>query len=176
MNTTFLITCALLLTAAAAFLTIPPLRAGLRRGGEYFVNAITSVNIFQDARTTYIADNAFTARYLIAKRGTDAAHIDICTAADIPLGVVPDMNPVAGDLTYPLPCQLLCGAGNETLRMVASAAIAIDALVVPDAGGKVKTWPGTTGTYYIIGRALSVAAANNDIIHVAPLFYKDRTP
>jgi len=171
---------ALLLLSVATLFTVPKFRDRLRAGGEYFVNAITAVNIFADGRMTFLADASFTARYLICKAGSDVNHINICTASDVPLGVVPDMTPTAdqaaSDLSYPLPVNLLCGAMNETQRMVASGAISVGDFVSPDAAGKVKTEPATTGTYYVIGRALTAASSNNDLINVAPLFYKDRVP
>ena len=91
--------------------------------GEFFANVvtITSVNTFQEGRKTYLADNPFTSRYLLAKVGTDASHIDICGAADVPLGVVPDMTPttdVGGNLTYPLPVNLF-PVTNTTERLIA---------------------------------------------------------
>jgi hypothetical protein len=179
MNTTFLISATLLLSATLLFIIPKKISEWrfIKRGGEWLANAITSVNIFQDGRATYLADNAFTVRYLLAKIGSDVNHIDICAVGDIPLGFVPDMNPSAdGDLTYPLPVSILCLAGNETQRGVANAAITLGDFLVPAGAGKVKTCPFTTGTWYVVGRALTAAAANNDLVHIAPMFFKVVTP
>lgn len=168
----FIITFALLLLAAAPFI-IPKVRDCVRRGGEYFANAALIVNITAKGRATRLADASFSLRYLLCKPGSDASHIAICTAADIPLGVVPDMTPTTdqanSDLSYPLPVNFL-GLNEDSERMIASGAIALGALVVPDAAGKVKTLPVVTGTYYIVGRAATAAAADLDQIEVIPCF------
>jgi hypothetical protein len=53
--------------------------------------------------------------------------------------------------------------------MVASAAITLGDFVVSAAGGKIRTLPGTTGTYYIVGRALQAAGADLDVIEIDPM-------
>ncbi len=113
---------------------------------------------------TYLATAAISTRYLLAKLGADAQHADIAVAADIPIGFFTDEAAAAED---PVNVNLL-GTCASTQLGVASAAIALGAFVVADAGGKVRTLPGTTGTYYIVGRALTAAAANNDIIAIDP--------
>src|SRR5713101_4532686 len=164
MNPTFILPITLLLIAAAFWFFKKPRRVI----GEYFANAIVAVNITPKGRCTRIADAAFTSRYLLCKPGSDAAHIAIAGAADIPLGVVPDMTPVSGDLTMPLPVNLL-GLNEDTERMVASAAIAVGAFVVPAANGQIATAPGA-GAGYALGRAMTAAAAAGDLIEVAATF------
>jgi hypothetical protein len=164
---------ALLLMGAAAFYRYRT------AAGEFFANVvtITSVNTFQEGRKTYLADNAFTSRYLLAKIGSDASHIDVCTAADVPLGVVPDMTPTtdAGNLTYPLPVNLF-PVTNTTERMIAAGPIALGAFVSPAAVGQVQTTPATTGAYFVVGRALTAALAASDMIEVSPMFFLNRVP
>src|SRR4051812_46976208 len=148
------LTTALLLMVAAVLVLlflIPNFRERVRRGGEYFANALI-VNVTAKGRATRLADAAFTERYMLCKAGSDASHIAIAGVAVIPLAVVPDMTPTTdvSDLTYPLPVNFL-GLNEDTERMIASAAIAIDAFVVAAASGRIRTLPGTTGTYYIIG-------------------------
>jgi len=148
--------------------------------GEFFANVvtITSVNTFQEGRKTYLADNPFTSRYLLAKVGTDASHIDICGAADVPLGVVPDMTPttdVGGNLTYPLPVNLF-PVTNTTERLIASGPVALGAFVSPAAAGQVQTTPAVTGAYFVVGRALTAALAAGDMIEVSPMFFLNRVP
>lgn len=121
---------------------------------------------FWHGSKTYLATGAISTRYLLAKLGADAAHADIAAAADIPIGFFTDEATAAED---PVNVNLL-GTTPTTQIGVASAAIALGAFIVPDAGGKIRTLPVTTGTYYIIGRALSVAAANNDPVVVDPCF------
>lgn len=167
-------TMLLIITVVALLLAaLPWLVKRMKAAGEYLANAITAINITPKGRATRLADASFTLRYLLCKPGSDATHIAICTASDIPLGVVPDSTPTAdqaaSDLSYPLPVNLL-GLNEDTERMVASGVIAVGAFVVADAAGKVKTLPTATGTYYIIGRALTAAAADLDLIEVAPCF------
>lgn len=169
MNT--LITAVLLgaLLSAAVLSILRP-----RRIGEYFANNALIVSVFPKGRTSRLADASFTSRYLLAKAGSDASHIAICTASDVPLGVVPDMTPTPdqanSDLSYPLPLNLL-GLNEDTERMIAAAAIAVDAFVVPAAAGQVKTLPTSGGgTTYIVGRALSAAVAQNDQVNILPCF------
>jgi len=167
MNPVHLIIAGVLLLAASSWFIGP------KRAGEFFVNAITAINITPKGRGTRLADASFTARYLLAKAGTDASHIGICGLTDKPFAVVPDMTSVAdqaaSDLSYPLPVSIL-GLNEDTERMVASAAISIDDLVVPAASGKIKTLPTTAGTYWVVGKAVTAAAANNDLVEVAPSF------
>ena len=63
------------------------------------------------------------------------------------------------------------GLNEDTERMVASGAIAIDALVVPAGSGKIKTLPTSGGGIaFIVGKAVSAAAADLDQIEVIPCF------
>jgi hypothetical protein len=163
---TAVLLCALLLAAVLSLLR--------PRLGELLANNALIVSIFPKGRTTRLADASFTARYLLCKAGSDVSHIAICTASDVPLGVVPDMTPTQdtanSELSYPLPVNLL-GLNEDTERMIASAAIAVDAFVVPAAAGQIKTLPTSGGgTTYIVGRALTAAAAANDQVNVLPCF------
>lgn len=112
------------------------------------------------------ADAALATRFLLVKQGTDVNHIAVAGAADIAYGVATDEAAAAEDLV----AVAILGAQDKTLPMVASAAIAADAFVVSAAGGKIRTLPATTGTYYIIGKALEAAAADGDPIEVASCF------
>lgn len=167
----------LLITVALLLAAMPPLfkavaRNSRWRGGVvYLANAISAINITHKGRGTRLADAAFTSRYLVAKIGSDYKHIAICTAADIPLGVVDDMTPSTDtDTSYPLPIDLL-GQCEDTKRLQASAAIAVGDMVVPAAAGQVKTLPvAGGGSTYILGRALTAAAAAGDLIEVSTCF------
>ena len=164
----------LILTSVALLLAALPwiITKAKQARGEFFANGLLA-NVTPKGRCTRLADASFTLRYLLCKPGSDASHIAICTASDIPLGVVPDMTPTTdqanSDLSYPLPVNLF-GLNEDSERMIASGVIALGAFVVADAAGKVKTLPTATGTYYIVGRALSAAAADLDQIEVAPCF------
>lgn len=120
----------------------------------------------QPAVKTYLTDAAITTRYLLGKVGTDSAHVAVCGATDIPLGVIADEAPAAEEGV----AVQLFGMHESCAMAVASAAIAADAFIVAAASGKVRTLPGTTGTYFIIGRALKAAAADGDIVEFVPCF------
>ena len=113
---------------------------------------------------TYLVDEVVAIRYLLAKVGSDDAHCGICDAADIPIGVMDDEASAIG---LPINVELL-GSAESSRLMVAGAAIADGAYVVPTDGGKVITLPTDAGTYYICGRALTTAAADLDLVEVDP--------
>ena len=137
--------------------------------GECFANG-QLVNVDPNGQATFpTADAAFTSRYLIAKRGTSATSINICGAADVPLGIVEDETPSDSDLNYPLNVALL-GAIKGTRRVIASAAISAGDFIVPAAGGKVRTLPTSAGTYYVIGQAFAAATADGDQLQIVPTF------
>jgi len=163
----FGIFAALVLLLAA--ITVPAFTAA--RHGQFFANSAI-VNVDGNGMATFAsADNAFGSRYLIAKRGTVATSIDVCGASDTPLGIVEDETPSDGDLTYPLVCALF-GAIKGTRRAQAAAGIAIDALLVPAAGGQLQTLPAlgeAAVTYWVVGKAFTAATAQGDQIAIIPL-------
>lgn len=151
----------LILAAVAAF--------HHRKAAELANNAIL-VSTTPKGRATAVADAAFTSRYLVAKRGAYTYSIAVAGQGDIPYAVVPDMTPTTDtDLSYPLPVNLL-GLNEDTERMIASGAIAVDALLTTDAAGQVRTVPAAAGTYWVLGKAKTAAAAQNDQVEVIPCF------
>jgi hypothetical protein len=137
----------------------------LFRGPRYEFSNIAE-GTYPTGCMTRLADVALTRRHLLVKIGTDINHIAINTASDIPLGVADDEAAAAED---DVNVQLL-GQKEGTVLMVAGAAITAGAFVVGTAAGKVITLPATTGTYYIVGRALEAAGADLDVINVAHCF------
>lgn len=115
---------------------------------------------------TRLADAALTTRNLLVKIGSDAAHVAVCGVSDIPLGLATD-EPAAAE--EPVNVELL-GATGRTLLGVASASISAGSLLVAAANGKLRALPGTSGTYYIIGRALGAASNDGDVIAFVPSF------
>jgi hypothetical protein len=119
------------------------------------------------------SDAAITERYRIVMVGSDANHIAITTAiTDIPLGICQD-EPAAAELNCAV--QLL-NSGQGTVFMRAAAAIANNALLEATASGRVQTLTVTTGTHYIVGRALQAAASAGDPLEVEPCFQKVVSP
>jgi hypothetical protein len=110
--------------------------------------------------------DATATRYLVAKYGTDATHVGLAGASDVPLGFILDEG-ASGDLVE---VQLFSGAG--TVFVQASAAISAGASVSVTTGGKLLTLPATTGTYYQVGRALNAAASAGDLVEIDPYFCK----
>jgi hypothetical protein len=120
-----------------------------------------------DGNITKQTDVAITERFLLAKIGSTAARVDICTAADIPIGVIADESAAIGDSVN----VKLLGSSRTTLRMVASGAIAQGALIEPAAAGRVQTKGVGAGTHWVVGRALDAAAAAGDVIEVDPIAF-----
>lgn len=159
----------MLILTALLLLAVLPFIGRTLRGAQNFANALIAER-WPNGRKTYLPDAAFSAsRYLLAKAGSDTDHIDICTADDIPIGVVTDETPVSGDLTVPLNVDLF-GAATGTQIGVAAAAIAANALLVSADAGQIRTLPGVTGTYSIIGKALKAGAAQGDQVPFVPCF------
>ncbi|HEX4083980.1 MAG TPA: hypothetical protein VHY22_03640 [Chthoniobacteraceae bacterium] len=142
-------------------------KKGLR---AFLANNAIITSITPKGRATAVADAAFTSRYLIAKRGEYDYSIAIAGQGDTPYGVVPDMTPTTDtDLSYPLPVNIL-GLNEDTERMIASGAIAIDNLITTDASGQVRPVPSAAGTYWILGKAKTAAVAQNDQVEIIPCF------
>jgi hypothetical protein len=110
---------------------------------------------------TVTANAVFSNKYLLAKADSTPGEVDVCGASDIPVGVATDEAAV-GDI---LALKLLA-VGAQTTRMVASAAIAADALLYTAANGQVQTEPTTAGTYYLVGRSLTAATGAGDRLEV----------
>jgi hypothetical protein len=101
------------------------------------------------------ANEALTA-YRFVKHATDTADVDMCdTAGELAIGVT--------DAAW--------SSGDEACRIVfegvtyvqAGAAVAVDAPVQTDANGKGIT---ALSADYVLGRALSAAAADGDLIAI----------
>lgn len=113
-------------------------------------------------RLSKLADAAHSYRYLLVKTGSDADHIAVNGAGDLPLGVCSDTPEAAEDVA----AVDLFAATGETRLMVASEAIAAGAYVFTAAAGKVQDEPAVAGTYYLVGRARTAAGADLDVIEV----------
>lgn len=137
-----------------------------RPRGRQFVPLGNVAEGFHPAVKTYFTDAAVATRYLLGKIGTDSSHVALAGVGDIPLGIISDEAAAAEDAV----AVQLFGLHKEGALAVASAAIAAGAFIVAAADGKVRTLPATTGTYYIIGRALKAAAADGDPLEFTPCF------
>lgn len=127
----------------------------------------TSINIgegFFPGSRTYKLDAALTARHLLVKAGSDAQSVTLAGAADIPIGVATDEGAIGDYVAVDF-----FGSAKSTKLGIASGAIANGAFIVADANGKVRTLPGSAGTYYIIGRALNATTTDGDPIQFDPI-------
>jgi hypothetical protein len=145
--------------------------AFLRRAFSAPVALIPAANIAEgthEGGISKLADAAITTRYLLVTRGTDDDHIAAVTAiTDEPLGVCEDEPAAAED---PVNVQLL-GLSARTMKMVAGEAIAsINTRLYMGATGKVMKESGTPATYWFVGKNLTVAGADGDVIEVIPAF------
>lgn len=131
----------------------------LGRGCASFANVAEGTH---EGSITRKVDAAIATRYLLAKEGTDDDHVDKCGVADIPIGVMTDEAKAAEDN---IAIELL-GGSKRTLLMVASEAIDAGEYVYTAALGKIQNEPAVAGTYYLVGKALSDAAADGDLVEV----------
>lgn len=132
---------------------------GLR--SEYLVANIAEGTHIKNV--TLLATAAIATRYFLVKKGADAAHVAVSTAtADQPIGVCTDEPAAAEDAVN----VRLLGATDESVLMVANAAITQNADLYAAIGGKVGPAPTEAGTYWKVGRAMTAAAADGDKIEV----------
>lgn len=137
-----------------------------RRGSPrlYLSNTAGVAGTHGDGCVTRRSDAAQPLRNALVKIGSDADHVAVTTAGtENPLGVCNDEATAAEQ--YVNICLL--GQKPGTVIMSAHAAIAAGDMLVAAADGRVQTLPATSGTYYVVGRALNAAAAQDDDVEVA---------
>lgn len=133
-------------------------------GREECHNVASTVGTHEKGVLTYYAQtSAITLRYALVKKGTADNQITLGDATTRPLGVVLD-EPGIDDAA----AVAILGATPGTVKMVANAAIAAGGMVYTAAAGKVS--PTYGATLFLVGRALTAAAADGDLIEVAPCF------
>lgn len=98
---------------------------------------------------------------------SDTDHYAICAAGEDPIGVCPDE--VASDEVGEARAIRLLSRG-ATVKMVASEIITKGERVYTAAAGKVQDLPAGAGTYYLLGKALTAAGADGDVIEVESCF------
>jgi hypothetical protein len=113
-----------------------------------------------DGPITRIADAAIS-RYLLVKVGATDTSVDVNGVTDRPLGTTTNEASAANDR---IPVKLL--SEDETSLMIASEALVVGDVIYTAASGKVQNEPATAGTYWRIGRALTAAAADGDVVEV----------
>ena len=127
-------------------------------------NVASTVGTHENGKVTYYAQtSAITQRYALVKKGTADNQITLGDATTRPLGVLLD-EPGIDEAA----AVAILGAVPGTVKMVANAAITAGAMVYTAAAGKVT--PTYGATLFLVGRALTAAAADGDLIEVAPCF------
>lgn len=163
-------------------MTIPHLNrgillAGIRKLNQTITRQGATLPVFANSvgvhagSLTYLADEAIGRRFLIGALGSDSRHIALCDPSDMPLGVITDE---AGAAEEPVAVSLL-GSASTTLKMVASGAIEAGSLVYVDTGGKVAEPPSSPGEYYCVGRSLTSASGDGDLVEVDPCLPRELT-
>lgn len=155
-------------TAVAAALVAIPLAGwlftrSLRQG--VLCNAVTFEEVPLHCKSrTYTLDSAITqgTYAVLVKRGTDDNHVDVCGAADLPIGVIYNEGGAAAAAGDRATVHFLQG----TIKLPATAAIAIGAQVFTVANGAAQPLPTASGTYYWFGRARTAAGASGDWIEI----------
>jgi hypothetical protein len=111
----------------------------------------------------YRASGALSTRYVFVKAGADDEHVAaIAAVADKPIGVVTDEATAAED-----PVNVELSLTERTLPLVAAEAIAaLYTDLYMTAAGKVGLKPTAAGTYWKVGRNLTLAGAANDPVEV----------
>jgi hypothetical protein len=127
-------------------------------------NQYSGIRTHENGRVTLLTDAALTLEFAAVKAGTDAAHVAVTAATtDVPLGIAESKTDGA---EYEVAVRLF-GKGGDTKAAVAGAAIVRLARVICTAAGKLITLPTTVdGTYYVVGRALTAAAADGDVFEL----------
>jgi hypothetical protein len=101
-------------------------------------------------------------KYLLGKFAADPDAVGICGAGDLPIGVITDEAPASpGEKSF-VDVALLGGA--DTLLGVAAAPIVAGDILVATAGGRVQKLPTTSGTYQIVGIALTAATVADRLV------------
>lgn len=108
-------------------------------------------------------DAAVSTRHLLWKEGaTPGKTVALCGAANAPLGTVDNIESATGAYQ-----KVILLGKEQTVKMVASAAIAIGANVYTAANGKIQDATTlTAGSYYHVGRLLTAAGADGDVVEV----------
>lgn len=137
----------------------------LGRNREEVCNVASSVGTHDNAAVDRSWEPATAAtRFVLVQTGTaPATQVIVNVATTRPLGVVYD-EPAQNETTN----VRLLGIAPGTIKMIANAAVTAGAPVYTEAAGKVSATYGATK--FLVGRALTAAAADGDLIEVMHCF------
>jgi len=109
---------------------------------------------------TKLADEVI-GTYKLVKAGTDADHIALCDATDIPSGFTRDDSASAAEARVAFE---YLGLSKQATQGTASGAITQGDLVVPGTNGVVRSIVGLSGTtVYVCGKALNTVADGEQV-------------
>lgn len=134
---------------------------------EECCNVASTVGTHANGVLPFVAEVTIGTRYLLVQKGTAADGIIINVANTRPWGPCLD-EPTYDANKVTKAAVALLGSAPGTLKVVASKAIAVGVKVYTTAGGKV-TDTNTAGAF-MIGRAVTAAGADGDIIELAHCF------
>lgn len=129
------------------------------------INEASTAGTHDRGMVPFVAEADFTLRHLLAKKGSAANGIVLGTADAAPWGTCVD-EPATGDGAT----VAVFGAVKGTQKVRASAAITAGVEVVAAAAGKVQALPVGAGTYYKVGRTITAAGADGDLIEIVPCY------
>lgn len=158
-----IITIILLAILAVALLPLA-IVAGKAAGRRLAANSLDH----PEGKISLAPSAAITTRYLIGKRGASAGLVAVAATTNLPLCIIED-TATADDVSAgnPITCRLL-GASQGTVRMVAAGVIPIDVDVYSVGSGKVDVLADAATGDYRVGRSVTAAAADGDVILVVP--------
>lgn len=114
---------------------------------------------------TLLSSAAVATRFLLGKFGADATHVAVIAAAsDEPIGVMTDEASAAEEEMF---VELL-GLTNRTVPVVAKVATTLNCDLYSNGDGKVTIKPTSAGTYWRVGKGLTAATADGDVIEMLP--------
>jgi hypothetical protein len=153
-------------TLSMALLAIGSL-LGFTGRREEVANEASTAGTHTNGIIPLIAEATLASRYLLVRPGAAADGIIVNIATQRPWGVCLD-EPTYDASKVTKAAVALLGCAPGTVKMRANAAIAVGAPVYTAAAGKVS--PTYGATLFLVGRAVTAAAADGDIIEVAHCF------
>lgn len=130
---------------------------------EEIANEASTVGTHANGILPFTAETTLTNRYFLVQKGATADGIILNVAATRPWGVCLD-EPTSGNKA----AVALLGCAEGTLKMRANAAVTVGQMLYTAAGGKVS--PTYGATLFMVGRAVTAAAADGDLVEVAHCF------
>jgi hypothetical protein len=148
--TPFLITLAII----AALVALPTVcRVGRFLGMRATINAGSEGTAGTHKIATKLSDAAHNYSHLLVKAGSDADHVAVCGAANMPIGLTTD-QPSAAE--QPVNVNPL-GLGDHTRKVRVASALAKGIDLYTAANGFAQAEPAVAGSYWKVGTSFEAA-------------------